>query len=197
MKTPQTFVFFGKSGCGKGTQAQLLIKKLESETPHKVLYIATGDRFRKFIEGDTYSAELTKEILESGDLFPEFLPIWFWAGMLIEGYSGKEHLVFDGISRRELEARILETALKFYKIERPNIIYMDVSDEWATERLLERNRGDDRKKEIRARLKWFKEHALLSIQYFEKLDHVNFVRINGEQSVEDVHEDIIAKTWLV
>ena len=48
----QTFIFIGRSGCGKGTQVTLLqehIKKQDHKR-HILFYIETGERFRQFIK---------------------------------------------------------------------------------------------------------------------------------------------------
>ena len=74
---PQTYIFFGRSGSGKGTQAELLIKYLQ-EQKREVLYIETGRVFREFMEQDSYSARLTREMLSGGGLLPVFLPVWIW-----------------------------------------------------------------------------------------------------------------------
>ena len=47
---PQTFVFIGRSGCGKGTQAKLLQDVLKEKNPdQEIFYIETGANFRKFL----------------------------------------------------------------------------------------------------------------------------------------------------
>jgi len=186
------FVFFGKSGSGKGTQAKLLIDYLKKEG-RKVVYIGTGAGFREFVDGDSYTSKLTKKVLDEGGLLPPFLPIWFWTGQLIKEFSGEEDLVFDGISRRINEAPVLSSALKFYGFERPVIVYINVSDKWATTRLKERGRSDDTDEDIKRRLLWFKEDVLSVLDYFSKKKDYHFVEINGEQTIEEVHEEIIEK----
>ena len=99
--TPKTFILIGRSGCGKGTQAELLKKHLEknvSEFP--VLYIETGARFRAFVKGDSYTSLLAREVNDSGKLQSSFLATWMWSNILIEKLTGKEHLVLDGIPRK-------------------------------------------------------------------------------------------------
>jgi len=61
---PQAFIFFGRSGSGKGTQAKLLVEALKEKTGREVLYVETGQRFREFKTGETLSSELTKEVIE-------------------------------------------------------------------------------------------------------------------------------------
>ena len=58
---PQTFIFIGRSGCGKGTQAELVQEHLKQIDPkRKVLYIQTGAEFREFIKGNSETQKLSK-----------------------------------------------------------------------------------------------------------------------------------------
>ena len=96
-----TVVFFGRSGSGKGTQADLLIKYLEQKySEYKVLYVETGARFREFQKTDNYTAAKVKEVTVAGKFLPPFLPIWNWTGFLVEHFTGTEHLIFDGVCRQ-------------------------------------------------------------------------------------------------
>ncbi len=195
--TPQTFIFFGPSGSGKGTQARLLIDYLEKNDPErKTVYIETGRRFRDFITEASYTAKKTNQIIEEGGLLPEFLPIWIWSEYLVKHVSGDEHMILDGLSRRAHEAPILNSAMKFYGRIKPFVISINVSHEWAKEKLLARERGDDKTEQIEKRLAWFEKNVIPAMQYFENNEFYNFVTINGEQSVEDVHKELMEKCGL-
>ena len=68
---PKTFIFFGRSGCGKGTQADLLIKYLKNVDPgNKVIYVETGAKLREFIKGNGLSQKITAKIMAEGGLLP-------------------------------------------------------------------------------------------------------------------------------
>ena len=134
---PQTFVFFGPSGCGKGTQAKLLIDYLEKNDPdRKVFYLETGKKLREFMITDSFTAKLTKAVMDEGGLMPEFMPVWIWTQFLIDNLTGDEHILFDGICRRLAEAPILDSAIRFYKMKDPVIISIELSREEARKRLL-------------------------------------------------------------
>lgn len=195
--TPQTFIFFGPSGSGKGTQARLLIDYLEKNDPErKTVYIETGRRFRDFITEASYTAKMTNKIIQEGGLLPEFLPIWIWSEYLVKHVSGDEHMVLDGLSRRAHEAPILNSAMKFYGRVKPFVISMHVSHEWAKEKLLARERGDDKTEQIETRLEWFEKNVVPAMDYFKDNEFYNFITINGEQSVEDVHKELMEKCGL-
>jgi len=193
--TPQTFIFFGRAGSGKGTQANLMMEYLHAHDPEKkCLYLETGQKLREFIAKDTnLSARLTKEVMETGGLMPPFMPIWLWTTFLVEHFTGDEHLVFDGLCRRRYEAPILDTALQFYKREKIVVVIINVSNEWAIERTLARGRSDDDILEIKKRLEWFDAEVIPAIQYFRDQPAYTVLDINGEQMIEEVHAEILIK----
>lgn len=200
MTNLKTFIFTGPSGCGKGTQVELLIKHfteigdISAERP--VLRCETGQRFRDFVQGSNLMAEEAKLAMGRGERMPDALAVWNWTGYLIENYTGREHLIFDGSPRSLLEAQTLDTMLSFLKRGRAAIIFLDVSPEESTKRLLKRaaeqGRADDNPEDIKRRLDWFEKDVRLAIDYYEKKSTHLFLRINGEQSREKIHEDIKA-----
>jgi len=190
----KSILLFGRSGSGKGTQAELLEKYLKENDPERdVIYIETGSGIRKIAENSgTLTGKLVKDILDKGGLMPEFLPIWVWANFFVNNYTGNEHVILDGLARRLPEAPVLESALQFYKqVEGTTVIHLVTSKDWSCERLLARGRSDDNKEDIMARLEWFDDNVVSSIEYFKKNKDFHFVEINGEQSIENVHKDII------
>lgn len=194
--SPQTFIFFGPSGSGKGTQAKLLIEKLKSVNPGRnVLYLETGEKLREFAKGDSYTAQKTKDLLNAGGLMPEFLPIMLWSEFFTGNLKGNEHLVIDGISRKLHEAWILDTAMQFYGM-RPTIISLRVSPRWATDRLEERGRVDDKDKEIARRLTWYENNVIPALKHFRENPNYKFVEINGERGIPEVHQEIWGKLGL-
>ncbi|KKR70734.1 MAG: adenylate kinase [Candidatus Nomurabacteria bacterium GW2011_GWB1_40_7] len=186
----RAFVFFGKSGCGKGTQAELLADYLNKKG-EKVLHIETGKAFRRLAEGDGLSGKNIQNILKNGDLIPVFLPIWVWTDFMIKNFTGEEFVILDGVCRRREEAVALGSAFDFYKIKNPSIILMNVSKKWSSDKMLGRRRTDDTPEKIENRLNWYEKDVMPSIDYFREGPGYNFVEINGEQTIEKVHEDII------
>jgi adenylate kinase family enzyme len=70
-----------------------------------------------------------------------------------------------------------------------------VSKEWATDRLLGRGRTDDSLADIEKRMKWFEEDVIPSIEFFKNNENCEFMDINGEQTIEQVHEELIKKVF--
>ncbi len=196
MKKPHTFLFFGRSGSGKGTQAEMLIEYLKQNDKREVLYIETGQRFRKFLEEKNYTSKLVSKTFEEGGLLPAFLPVWIWTDAFVKCFSGEEHLVLDGLSRREMEAPILDSALSFYGITEPYVVYIETSRKWCMERLKERGRKDDHEKEIEKRMDWYEKNVIPAIQYFDENSRYRFIKVNGERTIDEIHEDIIRELKL-
>ena len=192
---PKTYIFYGSSGSGKGTQASFLKEYIEREVgENKTLYIETGARFREFMKKDNYTGKLTKDIINSGELLPEFLPIWMWSDFLIDNFkTGKENLILDGLARRVDEAPVLDKALKFYNRRKPEVIILNVSHEWGVERLLKRGRHDDHEEHIKKRIEWYDTNVVPTIEFFRNNPDYTVHEINGEQTIEEVHEEIIKK----
>lgn len=190
---PKTFIFFGCAGCGKGTQAKLLIKHLEGlNTAERTVYIETGANLREFVKSDGLTQKLTGEIMAKGGLLPSFLPIWIWTGIFIKEIAGKENIVLDGLSRQPYEAPVLHDALKFYGRQNPIVIVINLSKECARERSLSRGRADDKINDIDSRLAWYDTNVVPTIDFFRKNDYYKVIDINGEQTIEKVNADIIA-----
>jgi adenylate kinase family enzyme len=115
------FIFIGRSGCGKGTQAELLMDsftKTGALSGAPILYIETGDRFREFVKGESFSSTLAQKINADGRRQPDFLACAMWTEVLIAKLTGKEHVVLDGTPRSIIEAEVLTTALDFYGFEK-------------------------------------------------------------------------------
>ncbi len=194
---PKTFIFIGRSGCGKGTQAKILREHLERLDPEKrkVMYLETGPRFRDFINIDGYTNKLALEVAKQGGRQPDFLAVWNWAHVMIEEMTGKEHLIVDGMPRSYEEALVFDSAISFYKRQKPVVVYLDVSREWSKKHLLARagkeGRADDASMElIENRLNWFDKDVYPAIEFFKKNLGYKFLHIKGEQTVEQVAKDI-------
>lgn len=188
---PRTIIFYGRSGSGKSTQLALLRDALAQKDPERsIFYIQTGDEFRKFIEEDSYTSKLSRKIADAGGLQPAFLPVWIWTGVFVKNMTGSEHVFCDGLVRRYPEALVFDSAMQFYKRERPDIVNISVSQEWATARLKERGRSDDTAAGIINRLDWFDTETTPAIDYFRNSEYYNFIDINGEQAIEDVFKNI-------
>jgi len=188
-----TAVFIGRSGCGKGTQATLFKEYIKREYGSDVpfLYVETGQRFRDFIQQDSFSSRRSQEVMKDNELQPSFLSTWMWASVFIDKMEENQHVVIDGSPRKVTEAQTLASALRFYGRHEPIIVHLNVSREWSKERLTSRGRYDDNDEGIEKRLDWFQKEVAPAIEWFRNDGHFKYLDINGEQSIEKVHQDII------
>ena len=191
----QTFIFIGRSGCGKGTQVSLLqayIKKQDDK--RHLFYIETGERFRQFIKEHSLSSRLAAEIYKTGNRQPDFIAVWMWSHLLVERVTGEEHVIFDGTPRSLQEAQIIDTAMTFYNRQRPHVIYLNISRETSKARMIARRRMDDiNEEEIERRLNWFETDVVPAVEYFRKYPKYAFVELDGNRPVDEVQKELLAK----
>jgi adenylate kinase len=185
-----TFVFFGIVGSGKGTQVKLLIDVLKNQNK-EVVYAYPGNEYRKIIEGNNQTSFLVKETINQGKLQPDFLTDAIFVNLLKDDISENKYLIADGYPRTIQQARIFEEVMTFYKRENITIIYLDLGEEEALKRMKLRAREDDTDEAIQKRFDEYKNKVVPAMEYFTDKDNYQILRINGEQSIEDVHRDII------
>jgi len=195
---PKAFIILGRSGCGKGTQADLLMTHLckIGDKTCKNLHIESGALLRNFAKGDNYTQQKIKTALNAGILIPESVVVALWTDLIIANFTGNENLVFDGAPRKLHEAQLLDNALQFYGVEKPNVIYVNVSKDWSEKRLQGRARKDDTPEAIVRRLAWFESEVMPTINFYKTSDYYNFIEVSGEQPIDDVQNEILAKLGL-
>ncbi|MEX1027708.1 MAG: nucleoside monophosphate kinase [Candidatus Paceibacterota bacterium] len=191
--TPQTFIFAGPSGSGKGTQVEMLKAYLAERSDAPQLHISTGAEFRRFREEKrgSHTAALSQTIDDNGKLQPYFLAVWAWADALVNRFTGAEHLLFDGSPRTVTEAEVLDSALEFYGLENVHVILINVSKEELKRRLLERGRSDDTDEAIENRLNWYESKVEPALEHYRGNERYHFHDIDGDQSMDDVYAAII------
>jgi adenylate kinase family enzyme len=196
LSKPYTFLFIGRSGCGKGTQAELLKKYLEENDKRPVLYVYAGKRMRDLIEKEnSLTSQKAKEIMLFGGKQPDFLAIWAWSNEFVANVKENVHLIIDGSPRTIIEAMVLDEAFEFYRREIIKPIFLDVSREWARDKLLKRARFDDTEEKINNRMDYFEKYVQPAVEYYETKSKNKLVRINGEPTIEEIHQEIIKKVF--
>ena len=216
MKKPLIIIVLGKSGSGKGTQAELVKEKLGLD------YIGSGDLLRARAKEKDFTGKEIAKRLAVGALIPTpaIFKLWLDATEKLKDEKNFKGLVMDGNPRKILEAYLIDDALEFYGWDKNvKIILVDISDKEAIWRLTKRRmcqdckmlipfvgefrkmkkcpkcggklitRADDTIKSAKNRLKWFKTDVEPIIDYYKKSGRL--VKVDGEQSIENVFKDIL------
>ena len=189
--TPQTFVFFGQVGSGKGTQVKLLTDFLKTKDGRESVYASPGKEYRKLIESDNYTGSLVKGPLSRGELLPGFLTDAIMTNLFISFLTPEKHLIADGYPRAVAQSMSFNEMMKFYNREDIKIIYIEISKEEAIRRLKLRGRHDDTDEGIATRFNEYVNNVIPAMKYFEDKENYKIFTINGEQSIENVHKDIL------
>ncbi|MBI4088112.1 nucleoside monophosphate kinase [Candidatus Kaiserbacteria bacterium] len=188
---PLTVLFFGSQGAGKGTQVQKLIEHLKKKSDRGVVHIDMGQQLRNLRDTGTYAGKLTGEIIDNGIRIYDFMAIYLQTKLLIEKFTGEEHIIADGLARGDDQTRGFDDMMKFYKRDDLQVVNLVISDDTAVKRLLGRGRNDDTEEAIRRRLAWTKTDVLPQLRLLQERGRV-IHEIDGEPDVETIHKDILA-----
>lgn len=193
---PQTIIFMGPQGSGKGTQAKLLVEYLGRAGTLPVFHYEAGACFREFGKRDTFTARTMHESVEAGNVQPVAFAIMFWIDAFAQNiHSHDTHIVMDGSPRKLLEARALDEMLTFYGRENRIVVHLTLDEKTAVERMLLRGRHDDTEEGIQKRLQWFAEEVRPSIEFYQADPQYRVIGIDGAPSVEEIHKSIISQLF--
>ncbi len=186
--TPQTVIFIGPQGSGKGTQIMRLDEHLRKvDSSRRVVDVQSGRRFRSFAQNESgYTAEHVAETIDTGALQPLFLSVALWGYELAQQVDTECHLLIDGFPRAVPEAVVLETALSFYEREHIAVVFLDTPLEVVRERMLARARADDTPASIEERLSWYREKTLPVVEYYRTREHTKLITIDGTAGIDTV-----------
>jgi adenylate kinase family enzyme len=194
MTKPYTFIFVGRSGCGKGTQLKLLRDYVSNNFPNEGQFaFSTGDAFRELFTKDTYSSNLAKDITSRGALQPLFLTISMWGNAFLNTLKKDDHVFIDGYPRVEAEAVAMSSMLSFFNRATPVILDFQVSRETSAERMRIRAREDDIPENIETRLDWYERDVVPAVTYLKNQPGYVYIVLDGEKSIEEIHTSVITQ----
>jgi adenylate kinase len=177
------FIIIGIQGAGKSTQGNLLSKKLH------IPYLSTGHIFRDLAKEKTPLGRYIKETMNAGFLISDSKTLKIVSEYLHrEEY--KDGYILDGFPRTLHQAEAFENGIT-------KAIYLSVSDKEALWRLSYREgeeadgREDETLMAIRKRIELFHDHTKPVLAYYKH--HHKLIEVDGEQSIEKIHHEIITK----
>jgi adenylate kinase len=192
MSHPQTVIFIGPQGSGKGTQIARLASRLREKDPtRRVVDVQTGRRFRALAaKGENFTETHVAETIDTGMFQPLFLSVVLWGDAFLHHVDTECHLLIDGFPRTVEEAVVLETALAFYARAPLTVIILDVPEEQVRERMKQRARKDDTDEAIAIRLQDYRDKTLPVLAYYEKRDDTRMIHINASRDIDTVASDV-------
>jgi adenylate kinase len=205
-------VLLGPPGAGKGTQAEVLVVKLN--IPH----ISTGDIFRQAIKDGTGLGKKAKEFMDAGKLVPDEVTV----GIVRERICQKDCVpgfLLDGFPRTVIQAEALDGILKELNTGLDAVINIEVPKEKLISRLTGRRvckgcgttyhiafnppkndgvcnkcggelhqRADDTEETVLNRLNVYEKQTAPLIEYYSEQDLLK--RINGDRPIDEVLGEI-------
>lgn len=163
----------GPQGSGKSTQSEIIAKKLN------VGLINTGEMIRDLAEKDTDESRSLREDMDKGilvddrvtsRLVKEKVENDFQNGFVVDGYP------------RSLEQ------LQLFDPDYTLVFYLDISDEEAVRRLVNRGREDDTPEGITERLKVYHELTEPVLDHYQTTGKL--IRLDGSQTIEAIVAEI-------
>jgi len=192
MHTPYTFVFFGIVGSGKGTQIDLLQKYLkENDLSQDIVTASPGVGYRKLIGEGYYTGQIVKTTLEKGYLQPDFLTNGLVTNTFAFEMKENSTIFADAFPRTIVQAKALEEILAYYGRTEIHIVYIELSKDEALKRMKLRGRTDDTDEGIEQRFNEYVNNVIPAMDYLKGKDGYTIHTINGEQSIEEVHNQIL------
>ena len=188
MKTSSriTIIVLGRSGSGKGTQAQFILRRLKKGS---VDHLETGRFLRQILKKHKNpTTDLAKKTMAEGRLFPDWFAAYCLLKEIIEKGTADKHWVFDGAPRSVWQAELIDNLASWHERPLPIAVLVDVNEKEATKRLLLRARTDDHRRSIKNRMSFFAQNVVPTINYYKSKERL--LKINGEQPVEEVRRDI-------
>ena len=178
----------GIQGSGKGTQASLLVQDFH------FTHLSSGAHFRERAEVRDAFGDMLRSFLEKGELIPT--PTLVKA---IDQYLASTTipvgLLADGVIRTVEQYSLLEPIWKKYGYAEPILIYLELSDEQARERMLKRSkeigRADDLPELIDRRIALFHEKTEPVVEIFK--DAGRYLAVDASKSIEEVYAQIKSK----
>ena len=175
----------GPQGSGKGTQATRIAAE------HGIPHVSTGEMFRAAIAQHSELGRLVEPILASGELVPDELTV----ALIRERLSAPDAVdgfVLDGFPRNLAQAEALDAMLAEIGLTLDAVLFFDLSDEIATQRIhlraLDEGREDDAPEAIARRLAIYHAQTEPVVERYRTTGKL--VPLHAERSIGEVAAEI-------
>lgn len=209
-------ILLGPPGSGKGTQAQLLIARLN------IPQISTGDMLRAAVKSGSELGMKAEKIMRAGGLVPDKLIIDLVKKRVLE-YDCKPGFLFDGFPRTLVQAQsLIESGITI-----DQVVHISVPSDEIIRRLVGRRthpasgrvyhiihnppkkegfddqtgeplvqREDDQEETIKKRLSAYSKQTEPLIAFYKKQSNegrLKYHEISGVASVESIKFDLLSR----
>jgi len=175
----------GPQGSGKGTQAARL------SDAHGIPHVSTGEMFRAAIAAGTELGLRVEPILAAGQLVPDDLTVDLIRERLAEP-DAERGFVLDGFPRTLAQAEALDAMLVDIGRVLDAVLFFDLADDVAVERLRVRardeRREDDTPDAITRRLAIYHEQTEPVVERYRATGKL--VPLHADRSIEQVADEI-------
>ena len=180
-KKPRIVFVIGGPGCGKGTQCKRIVKNFG------YVSFSTGDLLRQYVKDKKDGYEDIDNQMKEGKLISSSTLMKVLKEYIMDSRNKK--ILVDGYPRNQENIDEWEKQMKG-SVEVKGALYIEVSNEEMTKRLLGRNEGraDDNEETIKKRLTTFENETKPIVAYFEKQG--NLIKIDGMKTVDEISKDI-------
>ena len=175
----------GPQGAGKGTQAKQIA------TDFAIPHVSTGDMFRAAIAARSELGRQVEPLLAAGALVPDDVTIALIRERLDQA-DARPGFVIDGFPRNRAQAEALDEMLA--EIDRPldAILFFDLPDDVATDRMLARgaveNRPDDTQEVIARRLATYHAETEPIVDHYRVTGRL--VPLHAGRTIPEVYAEI-------
>ena len=177
-------IIFGPPGAGKGTQAKILVEKLNS------FQVSTGDMLRDEIKKDT---EIGKKILnnmDDGKFVDDEIVNKLLEKIIFDPKKNK--LIFDGYPRTINQAKNLESLLNKSNKKINYIFFLNVDKDSIIKRIEKRKilekRSDDDASIILKRYDIYMRETKPILDFYSS--HKGFHEIDGSHEIDEISSKI-------